>query len=64
MKGSGLNNKTPDELVTLISELRSKLFNLNFQSPDQKVTDTSQAGKIKKDIARALTALRAQTQKK
>jgi large subunit ribosomal protein L29 len=63
-KTSDFHNKSVDELKNLVTELRGKLFNLNFQSPDQKVKDTSQASKIRKDIARVLTIMQIKSKQK
>lgn len=63
MKASELKNKSIEELQGIASNLKGQLFNMNFRSPDQKVKDSSQAGKIKKDIARVLTSIKIKSGK-
>ena len=58
MKASELKSKSVEELTALAGELRSKLFNLNFDATDKKVKDPSHVVKTKRDIARVLTILR------
>ena len=58
MKASELHNKSKEELKNILVDLRAKLLKLNFDLADNKVKDFSQAGKIKKDVARILTILR------
>ncbi len=58
MKPSELQNKDAAELRQLAHELESKLLQLNFDLHDKKLKDVSQLGKVKRDIARVLTALR------
>jgi large subunit ribosomal protein L29 len=49
-----------DELVEKETELRGALFKLRTGGATEKVKDTSKASKIKRDIARIKTILRAQ----
>ncbi len=51
------NNKSREELAASLSELRGNLSQLHFDKADKKLKDSSQFKKIKKDIARILTAL-------
>ena len=44
-----------DEISVEIERLRRKHFELRTQAVTEKIEDTSQFGKIKKDIARLLT---------
>ena len=53
-----------DQLKAREEELRSELFKLRTGGTTEKVKDTARSGKIKKDIARILTILRAQELKK
>lgn len=57
MKVQDLTNKSRDELNQLLADLRAKILRLNFDLADNKVKDTSQINKTKKDIARVLTIL-------
>jgi large subunit ribosomal protein L29 len=50
-----------DELKQREQELRRELFKLRTGAAIEQVKDTSQFRKIKKDIARIQTILRAQT---
>ena len=59
MKISDLNNKSDDELNTLLVDLKAKVLKLNFDLADNKVKDVSQVKKTKKDIARILTLLKS-----
>ena len=52
-----------DQLQHREQELRSELFKLRTGGAIEKVKDTSQFRKIKKDIARIQTLLRQQTLK-
>ena len=54
----------PDQLKEREQELRSELFKLRTSGATEKVKDSSKSGKIRKDIARALTLLREQEIKK
>ena len=56
MKRIETNNKSRAELLTHLSELQAKLTQLRFDLADKKLKDVSQLSKIKKDIARLLTA--------
>ena len=45
-----------------MDRLRRKMFELRTQAVTEKIQDTSQFGKIKKDVARLLTEQSARTQ--
>lgn len=49
----------PDELAHKEAELRTELFKLRTGGATEKVKDTSKGGKLKRDIARIKTILRA-----
>lgn len=57
MKKIDLSGKSKDELKANLKELREKLVQLNFDLADKKLKDVSQFNKIRRDIARILTAL-------
>jgi len=58
MKIEELNNQSREELTHMADGLKAKLLKLNFDLADNKVKDFSQLKKIKKDIARILTAMK------
>ena len=55
MKAQEVHKLSDEELSVEVGNLRKKLFELRTQAVTEKITDTSQFGKIKKDIARLLT---------
>lgn len=59
MKISEINNKSREELISELKDMRSKILKLNFDLAENKVKDFSQIKKTKKDIARILTVLKS-----
>ena len=57
MKKISTENKSKEELMAQYKELKSKLVKLNFDMGANKLKDVSQFKKVKKDIARLLTAI-------
>ena len=57
MKRFETANKSKEELLTALTEMRVKFSQLEADRADKKLKDSSQFNKIKKDIARILTAL-------
>ncbi len=57
MKRFDTNNKGREELAASLNEMRVKMTQLEFDRAEKKLKDFSQFKKIKKDIARILTAL-------
>ena len=55
MKAKEVHKLSDEEIVVEVGRLRRKLFDLRTQAVTEKIQDTSQFGKIKKDIARLLT---------
>ena len=55
MKAKAVHKLSEEELTIEVDNLRKKLFELKTQSVTEKIQDTSQYGKIRKDIARILT---------
>ena len=55
MKAKAVHKLSEEELAIEVDNLRKKLFELKTQSVTEKIQDTSQYGKIRKDIARLLT---------
>lgn len=60
MKASELKSKSDADLQKELLELRKTQFSLRMQGATQQLTNTSQIGKVRKDIARVKTI---QTQK-
>lgn len=60
MKASELKTKSDADLQKELLELRKTQFSLRMQGATQQLTNTSQIGKVRKDIARIKTI---QTQK-
>jgi len=58
MKIADLRELKTDELHAELDRLRRHLFDLRSQAVTEKLEDSSQLGKTRRDIARVLTALR------
>jgi large subunit ribosomal protein L29 len=58
MKASELKTKSVDELNAELIELLKAQFGLRMQLATQQLGNTSQLGKVRKDIARVRTVLR------
>ena len=57
MKTAELKGKSPDELQQELISLLKAQFSLRMQKATQQLTNTSQLGKVRRDIARVRTAL-------
>ena len=55
MKAKEVHKLSDEEIVIEVKRLRRRIFDLQTQAVTEKIQDTSQFGKIKKDIARVLT---------
>ena len=55
MKAKEVHKLSAEELGIEVKRLRKRLFELRTQAVTEKIEDTSQFGKIRKDIARLLT---------
>lgn len=55
MKANELRNKNDAELVKELLDLRKAQFSLRMQLSTQQLSNTSQLGKLRKDIARIKT---------
>jgi len=55
MKAKAVHRLGEEELTIEVDNLRKKLFELKTQGVTEKIQDTSQYGKIRKDIARLIT---------
>ena len=49
--------KTPDELSTLLLDLRKEQFNLRFQRANGQLENTNRARTVRRDVARIETVL-------
>ncbi len=58
MKASELRQKDGAELQKELLELRKAQFSMRMQLATQQLTNTSQIGKVRKDIARVKTIQR------
>jgi large subunit ribosomal protein L29 len=55
MKASELKTKSDADLQKELLDLRKTQFSLRMQGATQQLTNTSQIGKVRKDIARIKT---------
>lgn len=55
MKAKEVHKLNDEELDIEVVRLRKRLFELRTQAVTEKIEDTSQFGKIRKDVARLLT---------
>lgn len=55
MKAKEIHKLSDEELDIEVDRLRKRLFELRNQSVTEKIEDTSQFRKIRKDVARLLT---------
>jgi large subunit ribosomal protein L29 len=58
MKSSELRVKDTSQLGKELEELLRAQFNLRMQRATQQLTNTSQLGKVRRDIARVRTIMR------
>ena len=61
MKATELRGKSPDELQQELTALLRAQFSLRMQKATQQLTNTSQLGKVRRDIARVRTVLAQKT---
>jgi len=61
MKASELRTKSADELQQELTSLLKAQFSLRMQKATQQLTNTSQIGKVRRDIARVRTVLATKT---
>ena len=60
MKAAELRKKSQDELQQELASLLKAQFSLRMQKATQQLTNTSQLGKVRRDIARVRTLLNQQ----
>jgi large subunit ribosomal protein L29 len=58
MKATELRNKSNDELKQELLDLLKAQFSLRMQKGTQQLSNTSQLGKVRRDIARVRTVIR------
>lgn len=58
MKATELRNKDTADLNKELLDLRKAQFSMRMQMATQQLTNNSQIGKVRKDIARVKTILR------
>ncbi len=58
---SDIRTKTPDELSTMLLELRKEQFNLRFQRATGQQENTSRVRAVRRDIARVKTIIAERT---
>ena len=63
MKANEVRKLRDDELTAEVKRLRKKLFELRSQTVTEKIKDSSQFGKNRKDLARVLTEVSARRKK-
>jgi large subunit ribosomal protein L29 len=54
---SDIRTKTPDELSTMLLDLRKEQFNLRFQRATGQQENTSRVRVVRRDIARVKTII-------
>ena len=64
MKAAELRNRSQDELQQELASLLKAQFSLRMQKATQQLTNTSQLGKVRRDIARVRTVLAAKERSK
>ena len=63
MKVSELKGKSNDELQQELQSLLKAQFSLRMQRATQQLSNTSQLGKVRRDIARVRTVMREKAAK-
>ena len=58
MKKQEIKKLSKDEVIKNIDKLKKDLFNFRFQKVNSQITNPSQIGQIKKNIARLKTLLK------
>ena len=62
MKAKEVHKLSDEEIQVEVKRLRRRVFELRTQAVTEKIEDTSQFRKIRKDIARLLTEQTGRTQ--
>lgn len=58
MKAKDLREKTSEELVQEVAELKAQLFKLRFQHATNQLENTAQLQTARRDLARVETVIR------
>ena len=58
MKAAEVRAKTPDELKTMLLDLRKEQFNLRFQQASGQLENVARVRQVRRDIARVKTIAR------
>ena len=59
MRTAEIRERTDDELATLTRQLQEDLYKLRVQKATNQLEDTNAQGRVRKDLARVRTVLRA-----
>ena len=62
MKAKEVHKLSDEEIDVEVERLRRRTFELRTQAVTEKIQDTSQFGKLRKDIARLLTERNARAE--
>jgi large subunit ribosomal protein L29 len=57
-KIADIRGKSPDELKSMLLDLRKEQFNLRFQRASGQLENTSRMREVRRDIARVMTIAR------
>ena len=57
MNAQELRDKTPDQLIEELSNLKKEAFNLRFQQATGQLESTARMRSVKRDVARVRTVL-------
>tara|TARA_B100001057_G_C22348974_1_gene756287 strand:+ start:306 stop:509 length:204 start_codon:yes stop_codon:yes gene_type:complete len=57
MKVEELNNKTLDQLKSILIDLKKESFNLRFQKANGQLENTARVKVVKRSVARVLTLI-------
>lgn len=55
MKAKEVHKLSDEEIDIEVARLRRRLYDMRSQATTEKIEDTSQFGKVRKDLARLLT---------
>ena len=59
MKAAEIRELSAEDLQVKLKEAKAELFNLRFQMATSQLDNTARVKKVKKDIARIMTEMRA-----
>ncbi len=57
MKAEDLRVKSPEELETVLADLKKEQFNLRFQSASGQLENTARVRQVRRDVARVQTLM-------